>query len=65
MRTQSENQISAKEKQNTVECFLFQNGGYRIPKSSLRKFRKNSVKIQFDGKQTDIRFHHLQLYLWE
>ena len=50
MRTQSENQISTKEKQKTLECFSSQNGGYRKPKSSPRKFRKNSGKMQFGRK---------------
>ena len=58
------NQISAKEKQKTLECFLFQNRDYRITKPSLRGVRENNGKIQFH-KKTDIRFHHLQLYLWE
>ena len=47
-RTQSENEISAKEEQKTLERFLFQNGGCHIPKSSSRKFRENRGKIQLD-----------------
>ena len=40
-------------KTKNVGMFLFQNGGYHIPKPSPRKFRKNSGKIQFDReKQT-------------
>ena len=63
MRTRSENQISAKEKQKTLECFLFENGNYRIPKSSPRKFRENSGKIQIDRKKTDMQFRHLQPFV--
>ena len=37
-----------KEKQKTLVCFLFQDAGYRIPKSSPRKIRKISGKIQYD-----------------
>ena len=50
--TQYENQISAKEKQKTLEWFLFQNGGYLIPKTSIRKICGNIGKIQFEKKQT-------------
>ena len=41
--------MSAK-KQKTLECFSFQNGGYRVPKSSPRKVRENSGKIQLNRK---------------
>ena len=51
MRTQSENQISVKEKQKTLEYLLFQNGSCRTPKSPPRKVRKNSGKIQFHEKK--------------
>ena len=42
-------QISAKK---TLECFLFQNEGYRIVKYLPRKVQKNSGNIQFDRKRT-------------
>ena len=52
-----------KKKTKTLQCFLFPNGGYRTPKSSLRKVRKKVEKSSFIQK-IDIRFRHLQLYLW-
>ena len=45
-RTQSESHISPKEKQKTLQCFLFQNGGYLTPKSSPRKVSEKSGKIK-------------------
>ena len=55
MRTQAENKISPEDNQKTLQCFSFQNGGYRTPKSLARKVRENSSFIQ----KPDIRFHHL------
>ena len=53
--TQSENQISPKEKQNW---------GYRTPKSSPRKvIEKKLEKSNFIQKR-DIRFHHLKRAVW-
>ena len=49
-RIQSGDQISAKEQQKTLECFLIQNGDYRLPKFSPRKVRENNSKIQFEKK---------------
>ena len=49
-RTQSENQSSPKEKQKRCNVFLLQNGGYRTPKSSLRKIREKSRIIKFHTK---------------
>ena len=37
-----------KRKTKEVGMFLFENGGYRIPKSSPKKVRENSCKILFD-----------------
>ena len=54
-RTQSENQISPKEKQKTFQCFLFQNGSYRTPKSSPRKVPEKSGKIKFRTKNRVLR----------
>ena len=64
MRTQSENQISTKEKRRW-NVFL--------PKMEAIVYRnlhlENSVKIMAKcsliEKKTDIRFHHLQMSLWE
>ena len=55
-----------KEKQKTLQCFLFQNGGYRTPKPGLR-LEKSVKKVEKSSfiQKIDIRFHHLQLYLWE
>ena len=39
-----------KEKQKKLQCFLFQNVGYRTPKSSPRKVREKSGKIKFHTK---------------
>ena len=39
-----------KEKQKTLQCFLFQNGGYRTPKSSPRKICEKIGKIKFHTK---------------
>ena len=49
-RTQSENQISPKVKQKTLQCFLFQNGGFRTLKSWPRKVREKRGKIKFHTK---------------
>ena len=46
-RTPSDNQISQKEKQKTLRCFLFQNGDYRTPKSCRTKIVDQSGKIKF------------------
>ena len=43
----AENQISPEEKQLTLQCFLFQNEGYRILNTSPRKVSEKSGKIRF------------------
>ena len=45
-----ENQVSPKEKQKAMHCSLFEDGGYRKPKSSLGKVREKSGKIKFHTK---------------
>ena len=50
-RTQSENQIFPKEKQKTLQCFLFQNGDSRTQKSSPRKISEKSGKVKFHTKE--------------
>ena len=50
-RTQSENQISPKEKQKTLQSFLFQNGSHRTPKSSPGKVSEKSGKTKFHTKK--------------
>ena len=39
-----------RRKQKTLQCFLFQNGGYRTPKTSPGKLSEKSGKIQFPTK---------------
>ena len=50
MCTLSENQISPKEKQKTLQCFLFQIWGYRTPKPSPRNVNEKIGKIKFHTK---------------
>ena len=46
----AQNQISPEEKQKTLQCFLFQNGSYRTPKTSPRKVSEQIGKISFHTK---------------
>ena len=41
----------SKRKQKTLQCFVFQNGGYPTPKSCPRKIKGKSPKIKFLTKR--------------
>ena len=64
--TESETIIQKNTKTKNLGMFFFvQNESYRYRNLHLRltKIIETSDKIQFDTNQTNLRFHHLQMYL--
>ena len=64
-RTQPGNQISAEGKQTTLKCFCCRTEAIIYRNLLPTRISDTVEQIQFDTKQTDVQFYHLQLYFWE